>query len=108
MDAAAKATGTYLRRPPQPDPARHPTECTLLLLRLPASGRHYRGCRAQPGRQPLLDRSRGATENSATNSHLLLRRMRAAAFRALLLRCSRTSCSNCTGCWASPPVPYWP
>ncbi len=23
-----------------------------LLLRLPASGRHYRGCRAQPGRTP--------------------------------------------------------
>ncbi|PII19914.1 hypothetical protein CR919_11965 [Stenotrophomonas sp. LMG 10879] len=31
MDAAAKPTGTYLRRPPQPDPPRHPTECPLLL-----------------------------------------------------------------------------
>ena len=63
MDAAAKPTGTYLRRPPQPDPPRHPTDSPLLLLlrllplRLPASGRHYRfgGCRAQPGctTQPL-------------------------------------------------------
>ncbi len=41
MDAAAKPTGTYLRRPPQPDPPRPPTECPrslllrqLLLLRL--------------------------------------------------------------------------
>ncbi|MBR7550947.1 hypothetical protein KC220_20615, partial [Mycobacterium tuberculosis] len=70
MDAAAKATGTYLRRPPQPDPPRfltgNPLLLRLLLLRLPASGRHYRGCRAQPGRQPLLDRRQGATENSAT------------------------------------------
>ncbi|PTS74743.1 hypothetical protein DBR20_13005, partial [Stenotrophomonas sp. HMWF023] len=32
MDAAAKPTGTYSRRPPQPDPPRHPTECPLLLL----------------------------------------------------------------------------
>ncbi|MBA0280342.1 hypothetical protein D7Y44_03480 [Stenotrophomonas maltophilia] len=43
-----------LRRPPQPDPLRHPTGSPLLLrlllLRLPASGRHYRGCRAQPRR----------------------------------------------------------
>ena len=38
------------RRLPQPDRPRHPSECTLLLLllRLPASGRHYRGCRVQP------------------------------------------------------------
>jgi len=70
MDGATELTGTYLQRPPQPDPPRHPTECQLLLLlllllllrlllrllllllRLPASGRHYRGCRAQPGRTP--------------------------------------------------------
>ena len=40
MDAAAKATGTYLRRPPQPDPPRfltgNPLLLRLLLLRLPA------------------------------------------------------------------------
>ncbi|PSD49076.1 hypothetical protein C7E25_15640 [Stenotrophomonas maltophilia] len=39
MDAVAKATGTYLRRPPQPDPPRQPTESqflTLTLLRLVA------------------------------------------------------------------------
>ncbi|TIL15803.1 hypothetical protein E4419_09795 [Stenotrophomonas maltophilia] len=45
MDAAAKPPWTGLRRPLQPDPPRRPTECTLLLrlllLRLPASGRHY-------------------------------------------------------------------
>ncbi|PII18861.1 hypothetical protein CR919_15965 [Stenotrophomonas sp. LMG 10879] len=34
MDAAAKPTGTYLRRPRTPTPPRHPTECTLLLLLL--------------------------------------------------------------------------
>ncbi len=35
---------------PKPDPPRHPTECTLLLLRLmlPASGRHYRGAGRSP------------------------------------------------------------
>ncbi|PSD10956.1 hypothetical protein C7E14_20055 [Stenotrophomonas maltophilia] len=46
MDAAAKPTGTYLRRPRTPAPPQLPTECTLLLLLLPASGRHYRRCRA--------------------------------------------------------------
>ncbi|KOO78858.1 hypothetical protein VO93_09820 [Stenotrophomonas maltophilia] len=41
----------------QPTPPRHPTECPLLLLllRLPASGRHYRGCRAaSPAEQPYF------------------------------------------------------
>ena len=50
MDAAAKPPWTGLRRPRTPAPPRHPTECTLLLLLLllllPASGRHYRRCRA--------------------------------------------------------------
>ncbi|PJK95453.1 hypothetical protein B9Y65_21270 [Stenotrophomonas maltophilia] len=32
MDAATELTGTYLQRPPQPDPPRQPTECRLLLL----------------------------------------------------------------------------
>ncbi|MBA0315346.1 hypothetical protein D7Y46_08190 [Stenotrophomonas maltophilia] len=40
-----RATWTYLQRPPQPDPPRHPSAgpllLLLLLLRLPASGRHY-------------------------------------------------------------------
>ncbi|QDL26255.1 hypothetical protein EGM71_00215 [Stenotrophomonas maltophilia] len=34
MDGATEATWTYLRRPPQPDPPRHPTECPLLTLTL--------------------------------------------------------------------------
>ncbi|PSD23575.1 hypothetical protein C7E13_09875 [Stenotrophomonas maltophilia] len=44
MDAATELTWTYLQRPPQPDPPRHPSAGPLLplLLRLPASGRHYR------------------------------------------------------------------
>ncbi|PJL13727.1 hypothetical protein B9Y78_13060 [Stenotrophomonas maltophilia] len=54
MDGATELTWTYLQRPPQPDPPRHPTGSPLLLrlllLRLPASGRHYRGCRAHPHR----------------------------------------------------------
>ncbi len=54
MDAATKPPWTGLRRPLQPDPPRHPAPSRLLLrlllLRLPASGRHYRGCRVQPGR----------------------------------------------------------
>jgi hypothetical protein len=35
MDAAAKPTWTYLRRPRTPTPPRQPTECQLLLLPLP-------------------------------------------------------------------------
>ncbi|PJL68455.1 hypothetical protein B9Y75_12650 [Stenotrophomonas maltophilia] len=35
MDAATKPPWTGLRRPPQPDPPRHPTECPLLPLTLP-------------------------------------------------------------------------
>ncbi|MDF2482332.1 MAG: hypothetical protein K0R79_2689 [Stenotrophomonas indicatrix] len=35
-DAATELTGTYLQRPPQPDPPRYPTECPLLLLPLPS------------------------------------------------------------------------
>ncbi|TFZ46825.1 hypothetical protein E5C33_04050 [Stenotrophomonas maltophilia] len=34
MDGATEATGTYLRRPPQPDPPRHPTDSPLLPLPL--------------------------------------------------------------------------
>ncbi len=34
MDAAAKPPRMGLRRLPQPDPPRHPTECTLLPLLL--------------------------------------------------------------------------
>ena len=34
MDGATELTGTYLQRPPQPDPPRHPTKCTLLPLPL--------------------------------------------------------------------------
>ncbi|AVH90102.1 hypothetical protein AL480_04350 [Stenotrophomonas maltophilia] len=50
MDAAAKPTWTYLRRPRTPTPPRHPTECQLLSwpLRLPASGRHYQGAGRSP------------------------------------------------------------
>ncbi|PWQ84294.1 hypothetical protein DKY64_19115 [Stenotrophomonas maltophilia] len=35
MDAAAKPTRTYLRRPRTPTSPRHPTECLLLTLTLP-------------------------------------------------------------------------
>src|SRR6185437_11294930 len=48
MDAAAKPPRTGLRRPPQPDPPRHPTECTLLLLMCCCRS----GCRVQPGPSP--------------------------------------------------------
>ncbi|MBA0282594.1 hypothetical protein D7T59_13780 [Stenotrophomonas maltophilia] len=34
MDAATEPTWTYLRRLPQPDPPRHPTDCPLLTLTL--------------------------------------------------------------------------
>ncbi len=60
MDAAAKPPGMGLRRPPQPDPPRHPSDSPrltlLLLLLLPASGRHYHcGCRAAgPAEHPQL------------------------------------------------------
>ncbi|CRD46374.1 hypothetical protein BN126310215 [Stenotrophomonas thermophila] len=61
MDAATELTWTYLQRPPQPDPPRHPSgnQPLLLLLKLPASGRHYRGCRAQPCRTPPTPADRG-------------------------------------------------
>ncbi|TQM05547.1 hypothetical protein FB552_3232 [Stenotrophomonas maltophilia] len=50
MDAAAKPPGMGLRRPRHPTPPRLPTEHprAALALDLPASGRHYRGCRVQP------------------------------------------------------------
>ena len=35
MDAVTELTWTYLQRPPQPDPPRHPTDSPLLLLLLP-------------------------------------------------------------------------
>ncbi|MBA0397821.1 hypothetical protein D7U98_20780 [Stenotrophomonas maltophilia] len=35
MDAATEPPWTDSRRPPQPDPPRHPTECPLLTLPLP-------------------------------------------------------------------------
>ncbi|PSD29949.1 hypothetical protein C7E17_18190, partial [Stenotrophomonas maltophilia] len=50
--AATEPPRTDSRRPPQSDPPRHPPVSQLLLLlrllllRLPASGRHYRRCRA--------------------------------------------------------------
>ncbi|MBA0447823.1 hypothetical protein D7Y61_10870 [Stenotrophomonas maltophilia] len=36
--AATELTWTYLQRPPQPDPPRHPTECKLLTLILQVQG----------------------------------------------------------------------
>ncbi|ARZ75956.1 hypothetical protein CCR98_17855 [Stenotrophomonas sp. WZN-1] len=35
MDGATEPTGTYLRRPPQPDPPRHLTDSLFLTLTLP-------------------------------------------------------------------------
>ncbi len=59
MDAAAKPPGTDSRRPRTPTPPRPPTECPLLtltlLLRLPASGRHYSRCRAASPAETLPD-----------------------------------------------------
>ncbi|MBA0448267.1 hypothetical protein D7Y61_13165 [Stenotrophomonas maltophilia] len=48
MDAATEPTRTYSRRPPPPDPSRHPTECTLLLLPLPPRVQGCRPCRTPP------------------------------------------------------------
>ncbi|HFL5916876.1 TPA: hypothetical protein ACG4ML_001400, partial [Stenotrophomonas maltophilia] len=42
MDAAAKPTGTYLRRPRTPTPPHQSTECPLLLLLLPLQ---VQGCK---------------------------------------------------------------
>ncbi|PTT40365.1 hypothetical protein DBR33_14535 [Stenotrophomonas sp. HMWF022] len=50
MDAAAKPPRTGSRRPPQPDPPRHPTGNQLLLLLLLPWLEGLCGCRAQPGR----------------------------------------------------------
>ncbi|CRD45503.1 hypothetical protein BN126310113 [Stenotrophomonas indicatrix] len=59
MDAAAKPPGTDSRRPRTPTPRRPPTESPLLtltlLLRLPASGRHYSRCRAASPAETLPD-----------------------------------------------------
>ncbi|PZP80623.1 MAG: 16S rRNA (guanine(966)-N(2))-methyltransferase RsmD, partial [Stenotrophomonas maltophilia] len=52
MDAAAKPPRTGLRRPPQPDPPCHPTECQLLtLLWLPLRLRRVQGA-ALPSNTP--------------------------------------------------------
>ncbi len=59
MDGAIEPPGMGLRRVPPADTALPATDCLplllllLLLLLLPASGRHYRGCRVQPGQKPL-------------------------------------------------------
>ncbi|MBA2129623.1 hypothetical protein EF148_09210 [Stenotrophomonas maltophilia] len=45
MDGATEPTWTYLRRPPQTDPPRHPTECTLLLLQWPQRVQGCKPCR---------------------------------------------------------------
>ncbi|REC83017.1 hypothetical protein DXT57_17160, partial [Stenotrophomonas maltophilia] len=51
--SGGRAPEGYLQRPLQPDPPRLPTGNQLLPLPLPASGLHYRGCRAQPCQIPL-------------------------------------------------------
>ncbi|AWH18739.1 hypothetical protein C1922_16220 [Stenotrophomonas sp. ZAC14D2_NAIMI4_7] len=56
MDAATKATWTYLRRPRTPTVPRHPTECPLLTLTLI---RQVQGCK--PCRPPHAQCSREAT-----------------------------------------------
>ncbi|CAQ44992.1 hypothetical protein Smlt1453 [Stenotrophomonas maltophilia K279a] len=48
-----RAPEGYLQRPLQPDPPRPAAGNQLLLLPLPASGRHYHGCRALPGLTPF-------------------------------------------------------
>src|SRR3972149_4529066 len=44
MDAVTELTWTYLQRPPQPDPPRHPTDSQLLLLTLTLL-RQVQGCK---------------------------------------------------------------
>ncbi|MBA0433091.1 hypothetical protein D7Y55_00570 [Stenotrophomonas maltophilia] len=71
MDAAAKPPGTGLRRPPQPDPPRHPTDSRLLLLLLlsPASGRHYQQVQgAALPNTPLMLRRRMHSAESACST----------------------------------------
>ncbi len=60
MDAATEPTWTYLRRPPQPDPPRHPTDrrLLLLLLGLPASSRQYARVQGAALPNPLMLRRR--------------------------------------------------
>ncbi|PJL10913.1 hypothetical protein B9Y66_17775 [Stenotrophomonas maltophilia] len=53
MDAAAKPTGTYLRRPRNPTPPRHPTECPLLLLPLLRPLRVPGAARPHPLQHPI-------------------------------------------------------
>gem|GEM_PF-3783150 len=50
MDAATKPPWTGLRRPPQPDPPRHPTDSQLLTLTLlwPAAGAGQQPCKENP------------------------------------------------------------
>ncbi|PJL31592.1 hypothetical protein B9Y64_08440 [Stenotrophomonas maltophilia] len=67
MDAATEPTWMYLRRPPQPDPPRHPTECQLLpllLLRLLPSPLQVQGCK--PCRTPLTPPECCAAPDSGT------------------------------------------
>ena len=53
MDGATEATGTYSRRPPQPDPPRHPSGSQLLLLPL-LRLLQVQGCKPCKTNTPLL------------------------------------------------------
>ncbi|MNI62276.1 hypothetical protein D3C73_1175860 [compost metagenome] len=64
MDGATEPTWTYSRRPPPPDPPRHPTECTplplLLLLIRQVQGAalpdHPRWLQQQPKNSAIINR----------------------------------------------------
>ncbi|PJO54087.1 hypothetical protein CR156_18860 [Stenotrophomonas lactitubi] len=62
MDAAAKPPRTGLRRPPPPDPPRHPTECAPLPLPLirqvqgAALPDHHRWLQQQPKKLAMINR----------------------------------------------------
>ncbi len=61
MDAATELTGTYLQRPPQPDPPRHATEYRLLTLTLILQ---VQGCK--PCNNPYLPITRAIASTSSS------------------------------------------
>ena len=79
MDAAAKPPGTGLRRLPQPDPPRHPTECRLLTLIRRVQGR-------RPCRRTLPPHDPGDRFHQQLTSHRLAQEAANAGCFHLLLQ----------------------
>src|SRR5688572_14106260 len=69
MDAATELTWTYLQRPPQPDPPRHPTDTPLLSLtlirRVQGAALHQNPTLTSSGSCPPADASRRRCDHSA-------------------------------------------